>query len=97
MIAPVKHVSDISELLPSERADIMEHVVEVKELLSKKLHPHGFNIGINSGAVAGAGIVDHVHIHIVPRWNGDTNFMPVLTDTRVIPQSLDALYELLMV
>jgi len=96
MIAPVKHVADISDLLPHERAEMMELLVETQELLKQRLDPHGFNIGINAGTVAGAGIADHVHMHIVPRWNGDTNFMPVLSDTRVIPQSLDALYDLLV-
>ncbi len=65
---------------------------DVKDVLSKKMNPDGFNIGINLGKDAGAGVVGHIHIHIVPRWKGDTNFMPVVSDTKVIPQSLDDLY-----
>jgi ATP adenylyltransferase len=63
--------------------------------LSRRLQPHGFNIGINQGRDAGAGIPGHLHIHLVPRWQGDTNFMPVLADTKVVSQSLDELYTLL--
>ena len=62
------------------------------ELLSKTMHPDGFNLGINMGIVGGAGIADHIHLHVVPRWNGDTNFMPVLSDTRVISEHLRATY-----
>jgi ATP adenylyltransferase len=66
-----------------------------KQLLAKAMKPEGFNIGVNLGRCAGAGIVDHLHVHIVPRWNGDTNFMPVLADTHVVPQALDELYAML--
>jgi ATP adenylyltransferase len=96
MIAPIRHVADIAELNDQERSEMMTLVVEMKKRLQKVLDPHGFNIGINCGAIAGAGIADHMHMHIVPRWSGDTNFMPVLADIRVIPQSLRALYELLI-
>jgi len=96
MVAPLRHVADLSDLNMEERSEMMELAVEMKELLQKKINPHGFNIGINCGAIAGAGITDHLHLHIVPRWSGDTNFMPVINDTRVIPQSLDALYEILI-
>jgi ATP adenylyltransferase len=64
----------------------------MKDMLSKKMNPDGFNLGINMGKFAGAGVEDHIHLHIVPRWKGDTNFMPVVSDTKVIPQSLDDLY-----
>ena len=70
-------------------------VKNMQVLLEKKLKPHGFNIGINTGAVAGAGYKDHIHIHIVPRWKGDTNFMPVICGTKIMPQSLKELRKLL--
>ena len=65
------------------------------QALTEEMHPDGFNVGMNLGKVAGAGVPDHLHWHVVPRWNGDTNFMPVVSDTKVMVQSLDALYELL--
>ena len=67
-----------------------------KQLLAKTMKPDGFNIGLNLGQSAGAGVLDHVHMHIVPRWNADTNFMPVLADTHVVPQALDELYAALI-
>lgn len=93
MIAPYRHVGDISLLGDEEMLDIMKMVVLGKEALAKAFQPDGFNIGVNLGKVAGAGIEDHVHVHVVPRWNGDTNFMPVIADTKVMPQALDAAYE----
>ena len=95
MIVPKRHVADIDDLGKHELLDMMNLLLDLKSRLKKKVKPHGFNIGINCGPVAGAGIADHVHMHVVPRWNGDTNFMPVFADVRVIPQSLDALYKLL--
>jgi len=65
---------------------------DMKNVLNKKMNPDGFNLGINLGKVAGAGVEGHIHLHIVPRWKGDTNFMPVISDTKVISQSLDDLY-----
>lgn len=96
MIAPARHVADIEELSKAEKEEMFDLLVEAKVMLKSVLNPDGFNIGINCGDIAGAGIADHIHIHIVPRWKGDTNFMPVLSDTRVIPQSLNSLYEKLM-
>ncbi|MCB1196438.1 HIT domain-containing protein [bacterium] len=88
MVAPKKHTDDLALLSRDELADMMELTRDCKQLLTSVMNPHGFNIGINLGRVAGAGILDHIHIHIVPRWNGDTNFMPVIGDTKVLPQSL---------
>ena len=95
MVSPYRHVKDLKELRDKELLDIMKLVQEMQALLEKKLKPHGFNIGINTGKVAGAGYRGHVHIHIVPRWSGDTNFMPVTGNTKVIPQSLEELRKLL--
>lgn len=96
LIAPYRHVGDISLLNDDEMLGVMRLVTLGKEMLSKAFSPDGFNIGINLGKVAGAGIEDHVHVHIVPRWNGDTNFMPVIADTKVMPQALRVTYAKLM-
>lgn len=95
MVAPYRHVSDWSRLTPSEILEIIELMRQVQQLLTAVLHPDGFNIGCNIGRVAGAGVVGHLHVHVVPRWIGDTNFMPVCADTKVISQSLLALYDCL--
>lgn len=96
MVAPYKHTGDLDDLAESELSELMSLTRRCKQLLSRAIKPHGFNIGINIGRTAGAGVLDHVHVHIVPRWDGDTNFMPVLADTHVMPQALDELYQLLM-
>jgi ATP adenylyltransferase len=96
MAAPYKHTGELDELAGSELAELMELTRRCKQLLQKALKPDGFNIGLNLGRPAGAGVLDHLHIHIVPRWDGDTNFMPVLADTRVLPQALDDVYEKLL-
>jgi ATP adenylyltransferase len=88
MIAPYRHVGEIENLIPQEMTEGNELLKRCILALRQVMAPHGFNIGINLGRVAGAGIVDHVHQHIVPRWNGDTNFMPVIADTKVISESL---------
>lgn len=93
MIAPNQHKADISDLLDEEMAEMMKMTKNMKQLLTTIMKPEGFNIGINLGKSAGAGLLGHVHIHIVPRWNGDTNFMPVIADVKVIPQSLQELYK----
>lgn len=95
MIAPYRHVKDLKGLSDKELMDIMNLTANMQSLLEKKLSPHGFNIGINTGRAAGAGYKGHLHIHIVPRWVGDTNFMPVTANTKVMPQSLKELYKLL--
>ncbi|MCX5687323.1 MAG: HIT domain-containing protein [Candidatus Omnitrophica bacterium] len=96
MVSPFRHVKDLKGLNDEELLDIIKLTKEVQALLEKKLKPHGFNIGINTGKVAGAGYKDHLHIHIVPRWKGDSNFMPVIADAKVMPQSLKELYSLLV-
>jgi len=93
MVAPRRHAADFSAL-PSDEFQILTQVLQrATVLLAEALEPQGMNIGMNVGAAAGAGIIDHLHWHIVPRWNGDTNFMPLLGEVRVIPEHLDALYE----
>ncbi|MEL9999233.1 MAG: HIT domain-containing protein [Thermoplasmata archaeon] len=92
MIAPIRHVADISELNDAEILSIINMLKKSIDVLKKTMNPEGFNIGINIGIVAGAGIKDHLHIHVVPRWCGDTNFMPVTSDTKVLGQALDELY-----
>lgn len=96
MVAPYRHVSDLSQLNREEMYEILECLAEWTEILKSAMHCHGFNIGINLGRIAGAGIADHLHVHIVPRWDGDTNFMPVIADTKIIPQSLEECYDLLI-
>jgi ATP adenylyltransferase len=95
MVAPYKHTGDLDNLAEQELADLMSLTRRCKQLLARAIKPEGFNIGMNLGRVAGAGVEDHLHIHIVPRWNGDTNFMPVVGDVRVLPQALDEVYETL--
>ena len=96
LVAPRNHKGELSELDQPELVDTMENARRMIDLLNDLIHPDGYNIGLNLGACAGAGLPGHLHWHIVPRWNGDTNFMPVVGDTKVMPQSLDALYELLV-
>lgn len=95
LVAPLRHVGRLDELTSEELLEINEHVRSMVGVLEKRMSPDGFNIGVNLGRVAGAGLPGHIHWHIVPRWNGDTNFMPVVSDVKVIVQSLESLYELL--
>ena len=88
MIVPYKEVADLNGLTEGELADLWMLVRRCINALTQLMKPDGFNVGINLGKVAGAGIVDHLHIHVVPRWNGDTNFMPVIANTTVLPQAL---------
>ncbi len=92
MVAPKMHKDDLSKLSDSEMLELLTLTRDVKDILTKKLKPEGFNLGINFGKVAGAGVEDHIHLHLVPRWKGDTNFMPVIAETKVISQSLEDLY-----
>lgn len=95
LIAPNQHVSELRELEPDTLHELFDRVVTANEVLRRVLDPHGFNVGVNLGRVAGAGLDEHLHVHIVPRWNGDTNFMPVFGEVRVIPQALCELFRLL--
>jgi ATP adenylyltransferase len=91
MVVPYKKAGDLDELSDEELGDLMKLTRRCQNALKKVMKPEGFNIGINLGKVAGAGIQGHLHIHVVPRWLGDTNFMPVLASTSVLPQSLTEL------
>lgn len=95
MIAPVRHVGSMEEVTDAEGAEIWRLTTIAKKVLGKTVGAHGFNVGINQGRVAGAGVLDHLHVHIVPRWDGDINFMPVFGDVRVIPQALEETWGLL--
>ncbi|HUG90295.1 MAG TPA: HIT domain-containing protein [Planctomycetaceae bacterium] len=95
LIAPRAHKGTLEELADEELLDTMHQVRRMIALLGRVLTPEGFNVGLNLGRVAGAGLPGHLHWHVVPRWNGDTNFMPVVGETKVISQSLDALFEIL--
>ncbi len=92
MVAPYRHVGSWEELSNEEILEMHNLVTLMIRAIKNRMNPEGFNIGVNLGRVAGAGIEDHVHIHIVPRWNGDTNFMPVIADTKVIPQAINETY-----
>jgi ATP adenylyltransferase len=95
LVAPLRHVGELSDMTRDENAECVERLAKLTLIYRDRLNAEGFNIGLNLGKVAGAGLPGHVHWHLVPRWAGDNNFMPVLAGTRVIPQSLDALWELL--
>lgn len=88
MAAPLRHVATLAELAADEMRDLMALVCRGQKLLERIMRPEGFNVGINQGAAAGAGLQDHLHVHVVPRWEGDTNFMPVLGGARVVPEAL---------
>ena len=92
MIVPFAHRSSLEMLEAGTRAEMMELMTHAVEILRAVYHPQGFNLGANIGELAGAGIAEHVHLHVVPRWAGDTNFMTALGDTRVIPESLVETY-----
>jgi ATP adenylyltransferase len=96
LVAPRAHKGRLDELCPEELLEVMETLRRMLGVLDGLMHPDGYNIGLNLGLAAGAGLPGHLHWHIVPRWLGDTNFMPVLGDVKVIVQSLDTLYDLLV-
>ncbi len=89
MVAPYRHVGEFTELTPEELLEIMATAQAIVKATRAALTPEGFNVGINMGTVAGAGIPDHLHMHIVPRWKGDTNFMPVLGDVHIISEHIE--------
>ncbi len=93
LIAPYRHVATLEELTREELHEHFEIVSRSVKILKKALKPEGFNVGINLGKAAGAGIDDHVHTHIVPRWNGDTNFMPIIANAKVLSEALTDTYK----
>ncbi len=93
MIAPLKHKGELEELDEEELKEIFSLSQYAVKILKKIYQPQGFNLGINLGKCAGAGLIEHLHLHILPRWEGDTNFMPTLSKTKVIPESLSSVYE----
>ena len=95
MVAPYEHVGSLPELGAETTAEMMALTQRAMTILEDVYSPHGYNVGFNQGRVAGAGVEHHIHMHVVPRWGGDTNFMPVLADTRVMPQSLEQSYRAL--
>jgi ATP adenylyltransferase len=93
MVVPLTHSASLEELTPVVRAEMMELASQFTTILGSAYNPEGFNIGINIGKAAGAGVPGHVHIHILPRWNGDTNFMTSVADMRVLPETVDVTYQ----
>jgi len=93
MVAPYRHIANLEDLTGWEANELFEVVKKGIEVLKEVMNPAGFNIGLNVGKVAGAGIEEHIHIHIVPRWQGDTNFMPVLSEVKVVSEGLAATYK----
>ena len=92
MIAPYAHVGELGGLDPAVSADLWDLTQRAVGVLGAEYTPHGYNVGMNLGQVAGAGVPDHLHVHVVPRWNGDTNFMPVTAETKVLPEALEETY-----
>jgi len=95
MVAPYEHVGSLPELEAETIGEMMALSQQAIRVLDDTYDPHGYNVGFNQGRVAGAGVEHHIHMHVVPRWGGDTNFMPVLADVRVMPQTLEQTYEAL--
>ena len=95
MVAPYEHVGRLQDLPPETTGEMMALAQRAMGRLEEVYEPHGFNVGFNQGRVAGAGVEHHIHLHVVPRWGGDTNFMPVIADTKVMPQTLEQSFEAL--
>jgi ATP adenylyltransferase len=89
MVAPLRHTGDLGSLADEETLEVHALGTTALDVLHRTMNPQGFNLGWNIGRIAGAGVVDHVHLHVVPRWAGDTNFMPVLADVKVMPEALE--------
>jgi ATP adenylyltransferase len=92
LIIPYQHIGDLSATAKEATDEMMDLAKRAQSAIQDVYAPHGFNLGMNLGAAAGAGIVDHIHLHILPRWSGDTNFMTTIADARVIPESLEITY-----
>jgi ATP adenylyltransferase len=95
MVAPYEHIGRLQDLPAETTAELMSLAQRAMSRLEEVYDPHGYNVGFNQGRVAGAGVEHHIHLHVVPRWGGDTNFMPVIADTRVMPQTLEQSFEAL--
>jgi len=93
LVVPYREVARLSDLDGEERVDFLDVIIFAQDLLERTLHPDGFNVGMNLGMDAGAGIPRHLHCHVVPRWKADVNFMPVIAKTRVLPEALDVMWE----
>jgi ATP adenylyltransferase len=96
MVAPNRHTADVGDISDTEMLELLRNAALCRDVLIRASAPEGFNMGINMGKVAGAGVEDHLHLHVVPRWNGDNNFMSVVADTRVLPEALLATYDRLL-
>jgi ATP adenylyltransferase len=92
LVLPLREVAELEDLTMEERHELMDLIVKAQQILTRALRPDGFNTGFNFGNAAGASIPCHLHCHVVPRWEGDTNFMPVIGNTRVLPDSMDAMW-----
>jgi len=96
LVAPYRHVPTLEECTPDERSQIMDLLVHGQKILTRAMNPQGFNLGLNIGHCAGAGVPGHIHAHIVPRWSGDVNFMTAVAQIRIIPQALETAHTLLL-
>jgi ATP adenylyltransferase len=93
LVAPRRHIGGLEDLTVEERTRVMDLTVKAIEALKDTMSPEGFNIGANLGAAGGAGVPGHMHMHVIPRWSGDTNFMPVVADTKILPETLEQSYD----
>ncbi|MBK6290202.1 MAG: HIT domain-containing protein [Ignavibacteria bacterium] len=93
LIAPSEHIADLTDVERNNAHELMDVTQMALRVLERELHPHGVNVGVNLGSAAGAGVPGHLHIHLVPRWNGDTNFMPVIGEVKVVSERLDEMWQ----